>query len=228
MEFLSTQWFLSLLSIVLVDLLLAGDNAIVIALAARNLPSRLQRQAIIYGTLLAIAVRVLLTFFVTFLLKIPGLGAIGGSILYFIAWRLVDEDQKRDENGKVANNFFEAMMIIVIADTVMGLDNVLAIAGAARGDLGLIIIGLALSIPIMMGGSVIILRFFEKMPWLVIVGSALLSCIAGRIILDDAWVRENVDLTPPAEWLLIVAVAFGVTVLAWATLRTRRRRRLKS
>ena len=133
MEFLSTQWFLSLLSIVLVDLLLAGDNAIVIALAARNLPSRLQRQAIIYGTLLAIAVRVLLTFFVTFLLKIPGLGAIGGSILYFIAWRLVDEDQKRDENGKVANNFFEAMMIIVIADTVMGLDNVLAIAGAARG-----------------------------------------------------------------------------------------------
>ena len=210
MPVFSPEWFAALLAIIVVDLLLAGDNAIVIALAARNLPPVWQKRAIIYGTIGAIAVRVVLIFFLSQLLSVPGLGIVGGLALYFIAWRLLKQDAEDEKERSAADNFWSAMGTIIIADTAMGLDNVLAIAGAARGDFLLIIFGLALSVPIMMGGSVFILKVLKKMPWLLVAGAVLLAGIAGRIILDDAWLADHINWTPLIEWMLIVVTALLV------------------
>lgn len=212
MEFLSPEWLAALLAIVLVDLLLAGDNAIVIALAARNLPPVWKKRAIIYGTAGAVVVRVLLAFFLSQLLRLPGLGIVGGLALYVIAWRLLANPPSADKAGSSANSFWRAMGMIIAADTVMGLDNVLAIAGAARGDIWLIIIGLGLSVPIMMGGSVLILKFFERLSWLPYFGALLLAGIAGRIVLDDPWLTARLELPVLAEWAAILVVAVLVLV----------------
>lgn len=202
------------MAIIAVDLLLAGDNAVVIALAARNLDPVWKGRAILWGTLFAVVVRVILVFFVSLLLKLPGVSLVGGLLLYGIAWKLINEDDKGHQERPAASNFWAAMSTIVIADTVMGLDNILAIAGAAQGDLTLIVFGLVLSIPIMMGGSVIILKALEKMPWLIIAGSALLSGIAGHIILKDAWVQEWLHLSKANSWILVLTVTLLVTAAA--------------
>ncbi|MGU9950765.1 MAG: TerC family protein, partial [Gammaproteobacteria bacterium WSBS_2016_MAG_OTU1] len=197
-------------AIVLIDLLLAGDNAIVIALAARKLPPHLQKKAVLAGTAGAIIVRVALVFFALTLLKLPGLSLAGGLLLYWIAWRLLAKGDD-DPDTPQAATFWAAMRTIIIADTVMGLDNILAIAGASRGDWGLVIFGLVLSIPIMVGGSLLILKLMKKAPWLIAVGCGLLAIIAGRMILDDWWVREQImppDFSAPLpEWFGILAFA---------------------
>lgn len=215
MEFASAEWLASLGAIILADLLLAGDNAIVIALAARNLPQKYRTRAIIFGTLGAIVARVILTFFLSTLLQINGVGVVGGALLYYIAWRLLIDDKGQDSDQKPASSFWEAIKIIIIADVVMALDNVLAIAGAARGDLTLIVIGLVISIPIVIAGSSLILKLLDRAKWLVLFGSGLLSAIAGRIILDDPWMQGNIQLSNTLEWTLILGVAGSVTALAW-------------
>ena len=215
MEFASAEWLASLGAIILADLLLAGDNAIVIALAARNLPQKYRTRAIIFGTLGAIVARVILTFFLSTLLQINGVGVVGGALLYYIAWRLLIDDKGQDSDQKPASSFWEAIKIIIIADVVMALDNVLAIAGAARGDLTLIVIGLVISIPIVIAGSSLILKLLDRAKWLVLFGSGLLSAIAGRIILDDPWMQGNIQLSNTLEWTLILGVAGLVTALAW-------------
>lgn len=221
MELFSPEWWAALLAIVVVDLLLAGDNAVVIALAARNLPAHLKKRAVIWGTFGAIFIRVLLVFFVSKLLLIPGVSFVGGVLLYGIAWKLINDKEEKKEGLKPVNSFAAAMMTIIVADTVMGLDNVLAIAGAARGDLALIIIGLGLSIPIMMGGSVLILKMLEKAPWLVIAGSALLSGIAGGIVLSDKWLAQYFAPEQPLRYLLVGGMAVVVTAAAvWWKRRT--------
>ena len=215
MEFASAEWLASLGAIILADLLLAGDNAIVIALAARNLPQKYRTRAIIFGTLGAIVARVILTFFLSTLLQINGVGVVGGALLYYIAWRLLIDDKGQDSDQKPASSFWEAIKIIIIADVVMALDNVLAIAGAARGDLTLIVIGLVISIPIVIAGSSLILKLLDRAKWLVLFGSGLLSAIAGRIILDDPWMQGNIQLSNTLEWTLILGVAGLVTASAW-------------
>lgn len=214
MEFLSPEWWTALLAIIAVDLLLAGDNAVVIALAARNLPPVWKKRAIIWGTMGAIVIRVALVFFISQLLLLPGVSFVGGLLLYYIAFKLVNDDGSAHADKPAANSFWAAMRTIIVADTVMGLDNILAIAGAARGDVGLIVFGLGLSIPIMMGGSVLILKCMEKAPWLVVAGAALLAGIAGRIILDDKWLQQYVALSPAANWAAVLAVAALVTAAA--------------
>jgi len=210
MELFSPEWLAALLAIIVVDLLLAGDNAIVIALAARNLPPLWQKRAIIYGTAGAIAVRIVLIFFLSKLLLLPGLGIVGGLVLYFIAWRLLKPPAEDEAKESAASSFWAAMGTIIVADTAMGLDNVLAIAGAARGDFYLIIFGLALSVPIMMGGSVIILKVLKKAPWILLAGAVLLAGIAGRIILDDVWLTKKIDWTPLVEWTVVIVTALLV------------------
>lgn len=219
MEF-STEWLASLVAIILIDLLLAGDNAVVIAIAARKLPAHLQKRAILTGTAGAIVVRVVLVFFALHLLAVPGLSAGGGLVLYWVAWRLLSKDEKGADDSPAVNNFWAAMRTIIIADTVMGLDNILAIAGASRGDLWLVVFGFALSIPIMVGGSLLILTLLKKAPWLIIVGCALLALIAGRMILDDSWVGEqltNAGFSAIGEWLAIAAAAGIFTAVAHRT-----------
>ena len=139
---LEFEWIVSLAAIIVVDILLAGDNAVVIAMAARRLPPEHRKRAIWGGTALAILVRVSLVFFVTFLLRLPGLQIVGGSLLLIVAWRMTHPEESRAPgDDKSAANLREAIMAIVVADTVMGLDNILAVAGAARGDFTLVIVG---------------------------------------------------------------------------------------
>ena len=154
MEFLSAPWWTALAAIIVIDLVLAGDNAIVIALAARSLPKNLQRQAIIWGTVGAITVRTAMTLVVVWLLQIPGLMLVGGLGLIWIAYKLLADDPSgEDAHGTGANTFWGAMKTIIVADALMGIDNVLGVAGAAHGSFDLVVIGLLISVPIVVFGS---------------------------------------------------------------------------
>ena len=212
----SADWVARLVAIIFVDLILAGDNAVVIALAARRLPPHLQKKAVLAGTAGAIIVRIVLVVFALQLLRLPGLSVGGGLLLYYVAWRLLSEGDG-EHSTTAADTFWAAMRTIIIADTVMGLDNILAIAGASGGDLWLVGFGFLLSIPIMVGGSMLILKLLKKAPWLVIAGSALLACIAGRMISDDIWLGEYVEelaLGTIGEWACILAAAAVFTTIA--------------
>ena len=164
MELFSAAWFSALLAIVLIDLVLAGDNAIVIALAARKLPLQLQTKAIIWGTVGAIVVRTVMTVGVVWLLKIPGLMLIGGLGLVWIAYKLLAPDSGGPSHAPTATTFMGAMKTIVIADALMGVDNVLGVAGAAKGNMDLVVIGLLISVPIVVFGSTLVLKLVERFP----------------------------------------------------------------
>ena len=151
MEFMSAPWWSALLAIILIDLVLAGDNAIVIALAARNLPPHLQKKAILWGTVGAIAVRSLMTLGVVWLLKVPGLMLVGGLGLLWIAYKLLVDTGDQEDHGPAATTFAGAMKTIIVADALMGVDNVLGVAGAAHGSFDLVVLGL------LIGGMVLAL-----------------------------------------------------------------------
>ena len=217
----SVDWVARLVAIIFVDLILAGDNAVVIALAARRLPPHLQKKAVWAGTAGAIIVRIVLVVFSLQLLRLPGLSVAGGVLLYYVAWRLLSEGDGDHRihiySTTAADTFWAAMRTIIIADTVMGLDNILAIAGASGGDLWLVGFGFLLSIPIMVGGSMLILKLLKKAPWLVVAGSALLACIAGRCMISDIWLGEYVEelaLGTIGEWACILTAAALFTAIA--------------
>jgi YjbE family integral membrane protein len=165
LELFSPEFFSALLAIIVIDLVLAGDNAIVIAMAARNLPPHLQKKAIIWGAVGAIAVRSAMTLAVVYLLQIPGLMLVGGLLLVWIAYKLLNPGKDGDEeHDHASTSFWGAMKTIVIADAVMGLDNVLAVAGASHGSYLLVVLGLLISIPIVIWGSTQILKLVERYP----------------------------------------------------------------
>ena len=185
MEFLSPQFFSALFAIVVIDLVLAGDNAIVIGLAARNLPPHLQKKAIFWGALGAVVVRAILTAGVVWLLKIPGFLLVGGLALIWIAYQLLadGDDGSHGTAGVAATTTLrQAMQTIIIADTVMGVDNVLAVAGAAHGSFLLVVIGLLISIPIVMLGSTLILKWVERFPVIIMFGAGVLGWTAAKMI----------------------------------------------
>jgi YjbE family integral membrane protein len=222
MDALVSPDFLSALAaIIVIDLVLAGDNAIVIALAARNLPKVHQRKAILWGTFGAVAVRATLTVAVLWLLKIPGLMAAGGVLLIWIAYRLLaGDDGGRDHDVAPATSFWAAMRTIVIADAVMGLDNVLAVAGAAHGSVLLVVAGLVISIPIVVWGSTIILHWIERLPSLLYIGGAVLAWTAAKMIADEPLIEAWLDGRPGIKTFLYLAVIGGV--LGLARLRNRK------
>ena len=185
MEFLSAPWWSALLAIILIDLVLAGDNAIVIALAARSLPADLQKKAIFWGTVGAIAVRGVMTIGVVWLLQIPGLMLVGGLGLLWVAYKLLADTGHDDEHGPVASTFWGAMKTIVVADALMGVDNVLGVAGAANGSVDLVILGLLISIPIVVLGSKLVLRLVEKWPVIIHLGAAVLAFTAAQMIINE-------------------------------------------
>lgn len=185
-ELFSRAWFSALLSIIFIDLLLAGDNAMVIGMAARNLPERLQARAVIFGTFGAVAVRIIGGVFMVALLKIPYVALGGGLILLWIAHKLVSEDDQGRHQGVAAGaSLFAAIRTIIIADAVMGIDNVVAIAAAARGEPVLVALGVIISIPLVMWGSFLVVSLLKRWPWLAWAGSALLGYIAVSLILHD-------------------------------------------
>lgn len=223
MELLSSDFLAALVAIVLIDLVLAGDNAIVIALAARSLPPALQKKAILWGTVGAIVVRAAMTLAVVWLLKLPGLLLIGGVLLIPIALKLMTEDKAGDahEISRV-DGFWGAMRTIVIADALMGLDNVLAVAGAARGSFLLVVLGLLISVPIVVWGSTLILKLVERWPAVIYFGAAALLWTAARMILHEPLIREQFGTEGLAHWATYAAVIGGG--LAYGRWRERRQR----
>lgn len=212
MELFSPEFFSALLAIVVIDLVLAGDNAIVIAMAARNLPAHLQKKAIVWGAVGAIAVRSAMTLVVVYLLKIPGLMLIGGLLLVWIAYKLLTP--AKDEDGghnNASTSFWGAMKTIVIADAVMGLDNVLAVAGASHGSYVLVVLGLLISIPIVIWGSTQILKLVERYPSITYIGAGVLAWTAAKMMISEPMVKEMQLFQNPAfGYAVQVLVIFGV------------------
>jgi len=216
MEFFSTAWWTALLAIILIDLVLAGDNAIVIALAARNLPQALQKRAILWGTIGAIVVRSAMTVGVVWLLKIPGLMLVGGLGLVWIAYKLLVDDGDGKQHGPVASTFWGAMKTIVVADALMGVDNVLGVAGAAHGAMDLVIIGLLVSVPIVVFGSTMVLKLVERFPIVIQAGAAVLAFTAAKMIVDEPLLDEIFE-HDMARWATYAAAVIGVLAAGrWA------------
>ena len=211
------EFLFALLAIIVIDLVLAGDNAIVIALAARNLPNQLQRRAIIWGSLGAVVVRSTLTVAVLWLLGVPGLMLAGGLLLVWIAYKLLagNDNGGGDHDVAPAKSFWAAMRTIVVADAVMGLDNVLAVAGAAHGSVLLVVTGLLISIPIVVWGSTLILRWLERFPALLYIGGAVLAWTAAKMIADEPLYQEWLDGRPGVKSALFVLTVGGVLGAAW-------------
>jgi YjbE family integral membrane protein len=219
MEFMSAPWWSALLAIVLIDLVLAGDNAIVIALAARNLPPALKQKAIVWGTVGAIVVRSAMTLGVVWLLKIPGLMLVGGLGLLWIAYKLLADQGNNGHSGPVASTFWGAMKTIVVADALMGIDNVLGVAGAAHGSFDLVVIGLLVSVPIVVFGSTMVLKLVERFPMIIQLGSAVLAFTAAKMIVSEPLLDAVFD--PPevihtaARWSTYVMAVLGVLAAGW-------------
>ena len=220
MDLFAPEFLSALAAIVVIDLVLAGDNAIVIALAARNLPKRLQTRAIFWGTFGAIAVRSAMTLVVVWLLKIPGLLLAGGLLLVWIAYKLIAP--KPDDGHAVdpAASFWGAMKTIVVADAVMGLDNVLAVAGAAQGSYLLVVLGLLISIPIVIWGSTLILKWVERFPAIIYVGAAVLAWTAAKMVASEPLIQAYLVVHPATHWILYAAIIGGT--IGYGYFRNRR------
>lgn len=222
MELFSPEFFSALLAIVVIDLVLAGDNAIVIALAARNVPKHLQKRAIMWGTVGAIVVRTSMTAVVVWLLKIPGLMLAGGALLVWIAYRLLVPSQKEDEgHTAAADSFWGAMKTIVVADALMGLDNVLAVAGAAHGSFLLVVLGLLISIPIVIWGSQLILKWVDRFPVIVYIGAGVLALTAAKMMLGEPLLGDTLKAHSAIAPLTYLAIIGGVL---WFGVRNNHRR----
>jgi YjbE family integral membrane protein len=203
------EWWSALASIVLIDLVLAGDNAIVIGLAARNVPRELQRRVILWGTAGAIGVRFALTGIVVWLLKIPGFLVVGGLALIWIGWKLT-QDGGDAHDIKPATSVRDAIKTIVIADAVMGVDNVLAIGGAAQGSMLLVILGLAISIPIVVWGSTLVVKWVERFPVILWGGAAVLGWTAAKMIASEPLLAGWFGAYPAARTALYALAVGGL------------------
>ncbi len=220
MEIFTPYFLAALLQVVLVNIILSGDNAVVIALAARNLAPRHRKLAIFWGSLGAIALRVVLTVAAVELLKVPFLQFVGGLLLIWIAVKLLIEDDAADAAQRAHTDLFGAIRTILIADVVMSLDNTLAIAGVAQGDALLLTIGLVLSIPLIVLGSTLIMKIMDRFPVVVYLGAALIAWTAGEMIDSDAAVRPYLpDLFHGTYWM---PLGITVLVLAFGWWRNRR------
>lgn len=208
MDFFSPEFWSALLSIIVIDLVLAGDNAIVIGLAARTLPKDQQKKVILWGTAGAIIIRIIATLAVVWLLKIPGLLLIGGILLIWIAYKLLSEEKGHDV--KASESFWGAIKTIIIADALMGLDNVLAIAGASHGNFALVVIGLLVSVPIVVWGSTLILKWVDKFPIIITIGAGVLAYTATKMITDEKFLKGFFEENPLLKWGLIIVVVAGV------------------
>jgi len=209
------NFFSNLLAIVIIDLVLAGDNAILIGLAARNLPGRQRRTVIFWGTAGAIFIRAIATLIVVWLLTIPGLRLIGGLVLIWIAYGLLTEKKEDHDPIEAGKSVWGAIRTIIIADFIMGLDNVLAVAGAAQGNFVLIIAGLLISVPVMIWGSSLVVKYTERYPIIVYIGAGVLALTAGGMITSEPLLAAVFNQGLFRKWLvngLIIGLVlfFGV------------------
>jgi len=216
----SAEFFVALSGIVVADLVLAGDNAVVIALAARNLPPDQRRKAVFFGAAMAIAFRAVLTIAAVFLLRgeLPGVMLAGGLALLWIGFKLALEEQDDHEGIDTARTLRGAIQTILVADVVMSIDNVLAVAAFAKDDAWLVVFGLLISIPIVMGGATILLRIIDRFPIIVWAGAAMILYVGVELILRDPLVHDILPHALEPEWThRAIGLVVGVVLasIAW-------------
>ena len=226
-EFITPQFWIAVAEIIVVNILLSGDNAVVIALACRNLSQRQRRFGIFWGVFGAIGLRIVLTFFAMSLLVYPWLRLVGAALLVWIGVKLIAEDDGGEHNVKASDRLLTAVGTIIVADLVMSLDNVVAVAAAAKGRGPLIIFGLVISVPIVIVGSQIIMKLIERFPVVVLAGGGLLGYIAGEMAVEDPVIQPWIAANAASLASLAPPVLFGLVVIAGMWL-TRRRNRARS
>lgn len=199
-ELLTSQFWLGLGAIIWVNIILSGDNAVVIALAARSLPVHQQRQAVIWGAAAAVVLRIVLTIVAVELLKLPYLKLLGGVLLLWIAVKLLVPEDDGGDGIKSSSNLLAAIKTILIADLVMSLDNVIAVAAVAKGSIVLLVLGLLISIPLVVFGATMLMKLMESYPVIITVGAALIGYVSGEMLVTDPvvveWFRVN------AHWMI--------------------------
>ncbi|MYZ53280.1 TerC family protein [Malikia spinosa] len=198
-EYLSLAFLLQVLQIIAIDILLGGDNAVVIALACRKLPEAQRNKGIAWGVVGAIGLRVLMIFFALQLLALPFLKIVGALLLLWIGVKLLQSEDDDHDNVEGATTLMGAIKTIVIADAVMSLDNVIAVAGAAHGNMGLVVFGILFSIPIIVWGSKFVLTLMDRFPVVITLGAALLGWIAGGMFVTDEFLKDYLKDAP--SWL---------------------------
>ena len=212
---MGVDFFVALMQIMMVNIVLSGDNAVVIALAARNLPAKQQKMAVLWGSGGAIVLRVLLTIVAVALLKIPFLQFFGALLLIWIAVKLLIEEDEANGQHHAHDNLFGAVKTILVADIVMSLDNTLAIAGVAKGDWTLLIAGLVLSIPLIVFGSTIIMKMIERFPVIVYIGAGLIAFTSGEMIDSDQAIQPYLPHIFHGTPYLSVLLTAGVIGYGW-------------
>ncbi|MET1116741.1 MAG: TerC family protein [Comamonas sp.] len=211
MEFLNTaDFWIGLLKIVWINIILSGDNAVVIALAARSLPPEQQRKAIMFGSGAAVVLRIVLTVVAAKLLELSFLQVIGGVLLLWIGYQLLSGQEEGDGHGKGTGTMMAAIRTILIADLVMSLDNVIAVAATAQGNMVLLILGLAISIPLVIFGSTLMIKLMERFPVIITLGAALIGWVGGETVVNDNLLRGYTMAHP---WLHYVAAAAGAILV---------------
>jgi YjbE family integral membrane protein len=231
-EIQTAHFWTGLMTIIWVNIILSGDNAVVIALAALSLPKHQQGKAIFWGAGAAVVLRIILTIIAVEMLKISFLKIIGGLLLFWIAVKLLMSEDG-DANVKSSDNLIQAIKIILIADLVMSLDNVVAVAAAAKGSILLLVLGLAISIPLVIFGATILMKLMERYPIIVIIGAALIGSVAGELLVTDPvlldWVKANMpwlEIHLPffgeISWAQIVGAVFVVVIGKWLAARAQK------
>jgi YjbE family integral membrane protein len=231
-EIQTAHFWAGLMTIIWVNIILSGDNAVVIALAALSLPKHQQGKAVFWGAGAAVVLRIILTIIAVEMLKYPFLKIIGGLLLFWIAVKLLMPEDG-DADIESSDNLYQAIKIILIADLVMSLDNVVAVAAAAKGSILLLVLGLVISIPMVIFGATILMKLMERYPIIVVIGAALIGAVAGELLVTDPvvvdWIRANltwleihVPLVGEISWAQIVGAALVVVVGKWLAARAGR------
>ena len=210
-EFMTAEFWLAVGQIIMIDIVLSGDNAVVIALACRNLSPEQRRTGIFWGVAGAVSLRVVLTVFAALVMNLPWLKLVGGLLLVWIAVKLMLPEDEDGHDIEPSAHLWGAVKTIVIADFVMSLDNVIAVAGAAHGSLALLLFGLAVSVPLIVWSGHLILRWMERWPWIVLLGAGLLGYVAGQMSFSDPGVIGLLPALP--AWSARAAGAIGALLV---------------
>lgn len=216
LQFLQDLDWISLLQIILIDIVLSGDNALVIALATKNLPKQYQNRAILFGVAGAVVLRVLFASGVVFLLKLPMIYFLGGILLIFIGYKLIKKEKESVDGIPSHSSLFKAITTIVTADVIMSLDNVVAIAGAAKGNLSLLIFGVAISIPIMIFGAKFIVILLNKYAFLLYAGAGILVYTGVEMMVKEKWLMDLLELEGKGIVIIVsIIITAGIIVNGW-------------
>lgn len=206
----SPEFWIGLIKIIWINIILSGDNAVVIALAARSLPPHQQRMAVLWGSGAAVVMRIALTVVAVQLLALPYLQIVGGLLLLWIGVQLLGDEEEENGEAKEYGTLMAAVRTILIADLVMSLDNVIAVAAAAKGSLTLLVLGLAISIPLVIFGSTLMIKLMERFPIIIVLGAGLIGWVAGETIISDAILKDVLAASP---WMHYGAAALGAAVV---------------